>query len=105
MKELSIKEVFWELAKAFGRIIIYIYGFIPGMVLDKIKFFFSRPKYKVYQRLWIWDSCYMIIGIYRDWEMEHYVYELLGTNWHVSEGLLNFYQDREKLDNNPLNVL
>jgi len=38
----------------------------------------------------------MIIGIYRDWEFDHYVYELLGTDWNVSEGLINFYQEKEK---------
>jgi len=65
-------------------------------IFDKIKFLFSRPKYKIYQRIWIWDSCYMIIGIYRDWEFDHYVYELLGTDWNVSEGLINFYQEKEK---------
>lgn len=47
----------------------------------------------------------MIIGIYRDWEFIHYAYELLGASFDVSEGLINFYQDEEKLDNNPLNVV
>jgi len=74
-------------------------------IFDKIIFLFSRPKYKIHQRLWIWGSCYMIIGIYRDWEFIHYAYELLGASFDVSEGLINFYQDEEKLDNNPLNVV
>ena len=37
----------------------------------------------------------MIIGIYRDWEFAHYAYELLGTDWNVSEGLITFYQEKE----------
>lgn len=104
MKALSIKEASWELAKAFGNSFIHIH-FLLFRLIDKIIFLFSRPKYKIYQRIWIGDNCYMIIGIYRDWEMEHYVYELLGADFNVSEGLIDFYQDREKLDNNPLNVV
>ena len=64
-------------------------------IFDKIKFAFSFPKYKIHQRLWIWGSCYMIIGIYRDWEFNHYGYELLGASFDASEGLINFYQEKE----------
>jgi hypothetical protein len=37
----------------------------------------------------------MIIGIYRDWEFDHYGYELLGSDFSVSEGLIDFYQEKE----------
>jgi len=67
----------------------------PKFVLSKIKFTFSFPKYKIHQRLWIWGSCYMIIGIYRDWEFNHYAYELLGASFDVSEGLITYYQEKE----------
>jgi hypothetical protein len=63
---------------------------------DKIKFLFSKPKYKVYQRIWIWDYCYMIIGICRDWEHNHYDYQLLGASFDASEGLIDFYVEKRK---------
>jgi hypothetical protein len=37
----------------------------------------------------------MIIRIYRDWKFDHYGYELLGASFDVSEGLINFYQEKE----------
>jgi len=74
-------------------------------LLSKIKFLFSKPKYKIYQRIWIWDNCYMIIGIYRDWEMVHYSYDLLGASFDASEGLITFYVNKEKLDNNPSDMV
>jgi len=64
-------------------------------VLSKIIFLFSRPKYKIHQRVWIWDNCYMIMGIYRDWKFDHYGYELLGASFDASEGLITFYQEKE----------
>jgi hypothetical protein len=66
-------------------------------IFDKIKFAFSFPKYKIHQRIWIWDNCYMIIGIYRDWDMSHYSYKLLGASFDASEGLITFYKDKEPL--------
>jgi hypothetical protein len=74
-------------------------------ILDKIKFTFSFPKYKIHQRLWIWGSCYMIIGIYRDWAFNVYCYECVGSEVNFTEGVIDFYQDEEKLDKPPLNVL
>jgi len=64
-------------------------------IFDKIKFLFSTPKYKIHQRIWIWDDCYMIIGIYRDWKYPNYFYELLGANFDASEGLITFYKDKD----------
>lgn len=69
-------------------------------IFDKIMFLFSFPKYKIYQRVWIWDSCYMIISIKRDWKFETYSYELLGCSIDITEGVIDFYQEKEKLDNN-----
>ena len=65
-------------------------------LFDKIIFLFSFPKYKIHQRIWIWDNCYMIIGIYRDWEMEHYGYKLLGASFDASEDLITFYVEKNK---------
>jgi hypothetical protein len=63
-------------------------------VFDKIKFLFSRPKYKIHQRIWIWDNCYMITGIYRNWEHQKYFYSLLGASFAVSEGVITFYREK-----------
>jgi len=65
--------------------------------LDKIIFLFSLPKYKIYQRVWLWDKCYMIIGIYREWAVCRYCYKLLGSFApDVSEGLIDFYVELNK---------
>lgn len=63
-------------------------------MIDKIKFLFSLPKYKIHQRVWIWDNCYMIIGVYRNWEFTTYNYELLGCDVNISEGIIDFYQEK-----------
>ena len=47
----------------------------------------------------------MIMGIYRDWEFDHYGYELLGATFDASEGLITFYQEEENLDNPTLNMV
>jgi len=68
-------------------------------MIDNIKFLFSKPKYKIHQRIWIGNVCHMIIGIYRDWDYPHYCYELLGANFDASEGLIDFYQEKENAYN------
>jgi len=60
-------------------------------IIDNIKFFFSKPNYKIGNTVRFWNTTYRITGVYRDWSFLGYMYQLEGTLINPSEDLLKFY--------------
>lgn len=65
--------------------------------IDRIGLLFKQPKYSLRQKVNFWDDNkkYKIIRIYKDYKYCYILYELKGVSVNVSEGLIDFYNNKE----------
>ena len=67
------------------------------LIFDKVKFYFSKPKYKIGDKINMeeWGKNLKIISIVRNWEYNHYIYSTTKSDVDFSEGLIDFYNKGE----------
>lgn len=63
------------------------------MIVDKIMFIFSRPKYRLGTRVNYYGK-HKIVARTRDWEFDIWLYKL-NNEYVLSEGLITFYKNDE----------
>jgi len=64
-----------------------------SLIFDKIKFYFSKPKYKIGSKINMgnWGKNLIITSISKDWEHCYYHYTTKNSKFSFSEGLVDFY--------------
>lgn len=69
-----------------------------SLIFDKIKFYFSKPKYKIGDKINMgnWGKDLIITSINKDWEHDIYQYETNKSDFSFSEGLIDFYMEKQK---------
>lgn len=70
--------------------------FLYWNIYRVIKFYFSRPKYKIEDSFIVWGKRDFIYNIKRDWEYLTWSYHTMISGIWYTEGLVDFYKEEEK---------